>query len=118
MQKSLKLEEALMMILGIVLFSELSLSWWWFIGLFFAPDLGMIGYAVNPKAGAITYNIMHHKGIAVAIYLAGWYINNEIAMFVGALLFAHSAFDRMLGYGLKYPDAFTNTHLGRIGKKT
>jgi hypothetical protein len=31
-------------------------------------------------------------------------------------LFCHSSLDRVLGYGLKYPDAFQNTHLGRIGK--
>jgi hypothetical protein len=24
--------------------------------------------------------------------------------------------DRLFGYGLKYPDAFTHTHLGTIGK--
>jgi hypothetical protein len=32
-------------------------------------------------------------------------------------LFGHSNMDRLLGYGLKYPDAFQNTHLGVIGKK-
>jgi hypothetical protein len=29
---------------------------------------------------------------------------------------AHIGFDRGLGYGLKYPSAFGDTHLGRIGK--
>ena len=28
---------------------------------------------------------------------------------------AHIGFDRALGYGLKYPTAFSDTHLGRIG---
>ena len=27
---------------------------------------------------------------------------------------AHIGFDRALGYGLKYPSAFADTHLGRI----
>jgi hypothetical protein len=35
---------------------------------------------------------------------------------LGALWLAHSGFDRMLGYGLKSPDGFSFTHLGRIGK--
>jgi hypothetical protein len=29
---------------------------------------------------------------------------------------AHIGFDRTLGYGLKYPSAFGDTHLGTIGK--
>jgi Domain of unknown function (DUF4260) len=29
---------------------------------------------------------------------------------------AHIGFDRALGYGLKYPSAFGDTHLGQIGK--
>jgi hypothetical protein len=33
-------------------------------------------------------------------------------------LFGHSAFDRMLGYGMKYTDSFQHTHLGLIGKAT
>ena len=32
------------------------------------------------------------------------------------LLFGHSSFDRVMGYGLKHEDAFQNTHLGRIGR--
>jgi hypothetical protein len=27
---------------------------------------------------------------------------------------AHIGVDRLLGYGLKYPTAFTDTHLGRV----
>jgi hypothetical protein len=28
---------------------------------------------------------------------------------------AHIGFDRLLGYGLKYPTGFGNTHLGKLG---
>lgn len=28
---------------------------------------------------------------------------------------AHSTFDRVLGYGLKYPDSFKHTSIGYIG---
>jgi hypothetical protein len=37
-------------------------------------------------------------------------------MLAGTILLGHSSLDRVFGYGLKYPDAFQNTHLGRIGK--
>ncbi len=34
----------------------------------------------------------------------------------GAVLVGHVGMDRLAGYGLKYPTAFRDTHLGRIGK--
>ena len=77
----------------------------------------MIGYAVNTKTGAVMYNLFHHKGIAIMIAAIGYFLQNEVVIVIGILLFAHSCFDRMLGYGLKYPDSFQNTHLGRIGKR-
>ena len=35
----------------------------------------------------------------------------------GAGLIAHTGMDRLAGYGLKYSTAFTDTHLGRIGRR-
>ena len=34
---------------------------------------------------------------------------------LGLIWFAHIGFDRMMGFGLKYPTRFGDTHLGRIG---
>ncbi len=31
--------------------------------------------------------------------------------------FAHLGFDRLLGYGLKYPTTFGDTHLGMSGRR-
>ena len=33
----------------------------------------------------------------------------------GTVLLFHSAFDRLLGYGLKYATGFQDTHLGCVG---
>jgi hypothetical protein len=41
-----------------------------------------------------------------------------IALTIALIWLAHAGFDRLLGYGLKYPTAFTDTHLGRIGKSS
>ncbi len=116
MKNLLKLEEFLLFYFSLFLFSQLDYSWWLFALLFFAPDLSMIGYLANPRIGSWTYNLIHHKGLAVTLYVLGSLIASPVWMFVGALLLAHSSFDRILGYGLKYPDAFQNTHLGVIGK--
>jgi hypothetical protein len=39
-------------------------SWVLFAVLFFAPDLSMLGYLVNPKIGAAAYNAAHTTGTA------------------------------------------------------
>lgn len=116
MKSTLKLEEAMMLTLSLLLFQQANFSWTWFAILFLAPDLGLLGYLVNSKTGGFTYNLTHHKGLAVLIYLAGIYFSIPQLQFTGILLFAHSSFDRILGYGLKYSDSFHHTHLGMIGK--
>ena len=112
----LKTEEAGMLMLASFAYAQTGLSWWIFAALFLTPDIGILGYLFGPKTGAITYNLFHHKGIAVLVWLFGFLtytISFEVA---GIILFAHSSFDRILGYGLKYPDHFRHTHLGIIGK--
>lgn len=115
MKNLLRIEEAAMLLAAVYLNSALPYPWWLFWALFLVPDIGFVGYAFSPRVGAITYNILHHKGIALALYLAGLQFSVTALQFAGLLLFGHSAFDRMLGYGLKYADSFHNTHLGPIG---
>ncbi|UOB19081.1 DUF4260 domain-containing protein [Abyssalbus ytuae] len=117
MKNSLKIEELGMFCLGIYLFSQLDFAWWWFPVLILVPDIGMIGYLFNSKVGAVTYNIFHHKGIATLVYFLGIFTHNEIITLAGVILFSHSSFDRLFGYGLKFSDSFKNTHLGTIGNK-
>jgi len=116
MKSKLKLEETVMFFVALLQFHQLELSWGWFAILFLAPDLGMLGYLAGPKAGAFCYNLTHHKGLALLIYVAGSFWALPSLQFTGILLFAHSSFDRILGYGLKYNDQFQHTHLGMIGK--
>ena len=106
-----------MFLLGIYLFNNLDYNWWWFLVFILAPDIGMLGYIINSKTGAISYNIFHHKGIAILIYLIGIYIANQSIQLIGVILFSHASFDRIFGYGLKYFDNFKHTHLGNIGKQ-
>lgn len=118
MKNILRLEEAMQFGLALYLTYQLSFPGWLYAVLFLTPDVSMIGYLVNTRIGALTYNLFHHKGLAIAMYLVGVSTNAPVIMFIGLILFGHSAFDRMLGYGLKYPDNFKHTHLGWIGKIT
>lgn len=117
MGKILKIEELAMLMGGIFAFSLLNFEWWWFLALFFVPDLGMLGYVYGNKTGAAIYNLWHHKGLAIAIGIAGIFLSDEILQLTGIILFSHASFDRMLGYGLKYDKGFKFTHLGEIGKE-
>ena len=115
MRTLLKLEQLALLGLAILLFAQLPYAWWWYAVLFLAPDLGMLGYLGGPVAGAFTYNLLHHQGLAVLLYLAGTLWSLPLLMLIGTLMLGHSAFDRVMGYGLKYPDAFKHTHLGWLG---
>ena len=116
MKTLLRLEELLLFGLALFLFSGLDYGWGWYALWFFAPDLSMVGYLANPRIGAWTYNLVHHKGLSVALYVSGYLLSIPWLMFAGTILLGHSSFDRVLGYGLKHEDAFQNTHLGWIGR--
>ena len=118
MKNALKLEELGMFLLSIYLFNQLHFSWWMFPLLILTPDIGALGYVVSNKAGAVLYNIFHHKGIAILVYLSGIYLRNENIQLAGLILFGHSSMDRIFGYGLKYFEGFKFTHLGNIGKES
>lgn len=111
----IKIEEVILFLLGIYLFSLLHYSWWWFVGLILAPDIGMLGYIFGNRMGAIGYNLFHHKGLAIAIYLIGIYLSLPLCQLIGIILFSHASLDRIFGYGLKYNKGFKYTHLGEIG---
>ena len=119
MKNVLKLEEIGMMAAGIYLLTihNINLSVWIWLLVSFTPDISMLGYLVNHKVGAITYNIFHHKGIAIAVVGIGYFMKIEVVLAIGVLLFAHSSFDRMMGYGLKYYSSFNDTHLGKLKKE-
>lgn len=118
MKNILKLEEAAMTVLGIYFLTihNLHISIWIWLFIFFSPDISMLGYLINAKIGAITYNIFHHKGIAIVIIGIGCFMKVEVVLTTGILLFAHASFDRMMGYGLKYYSSFNDTHLGKLKK--
>lgn len=115
MKKLIVLEELFLVLLAIFLFRNLGYDWWWFAIFFLAPDLSMVGYLAGPRMGAMTYNFVHHKALAISVYIAGVLLASPLLQFAGLILLAHSSFDRIFGYGLKYSDAFQHTHLGMIG---
>ena len=110
----LRLEGALAFLAGTVLYARGDGSWLVFAALFFAPDVTFAGYVAGPRVGAALYNAAHsYVGpllLLLVVQRAG------TASPIALVWAAHIGFDRALGYGLKYPSAFRDTHLGRLGR--
>ncbi len=127
MKKLLKLEELAQLLICIVVLVMNDMPWWIYLLLALGPDIGMLGYLVGPRTGAFTYNLLHHKGIALLVagigmgsvelsLVWGTPLIGHALLMASVVLYGHSCMDRMLGYGLKFGDSFQHTHLGWIGK--
>jgi hypothetical protein len=111
-----RLEGGVLFALSLLLYWKSGGPWLLFVVLILAPDLFMLGYLRGPGAGAAAYNLGHTwllPGILAAVgILGGTPLTIEIAL----IWLGHIGVDRLLGYGLKLPSAFQDTHLGRIGR--
>ena len=98
----------------VALYASRGESWLAFAALLFVPDVSMIGYLKDARLGSITYNIVHTYTLPLALgvlaLVGGWALGVQLALIWGA----HIGMDRMMGFGLKYPTEFKDTHLGRV----
>ena len=112
----LRAEAVALFVAGILAYLQLNGHPFWLLPLLLAPDLSMIGYLAGPRVGAITYNLAHNLVTALVVLAIGWFVPLAPLALAGAILVAHVGMDRSLGYGLKLPTDFRDTHLGRIGR--
>ena len=107
-------EGATLLVAATVLYWDTGGSWLLFALLILAPDLSMFGYIAGPRIGAIVYNLLHTLMLAVPVAVLGAVADQDWMLSVGLILVAHIGLDRLIGYGLKYPDGFKATHLARV----
>jgi hypothetical protein len=117
MKKILASEEFCLFAAAVYILHRLNgpMPYGWLIPVFFLPDVFAAGYFFSKKTGAVLYNFSNHKGVALLMVAAGFFLDARILQ-LGVLFFAHSSFDRSVGYGLKYFDSSEHTHLGYVGK--
>jgi hypothetical protein len=108
---TLRLEGAVALALFVLAYRATGASWWLFAVLFLAPDLTMLGYLANRRIGAVIYNIGHTYLSPAVLALAGVVFGTPALWVIGLIWGAHIGFDRLMGYGLKYPQGFQATHL-------
>jgi Domain of unknown function (DUF4260) len=113
----LRLEGAAIFAVSLLAYGHTGQSWWFFAGLFLAPDLSMLGYFANARVGAAIYNAAHTI-VGPAILLgSALVLGSALTLALSLIWLAHIGFDRMLGFGLKYATGFSDTHLGLLGKR-
>lgn len=110
----LRLEGLAVAVGAIVLYLDAGFGWLLLVLLILAPDLSMLGYLGGTKVGAASYNVFHTYGLPVALAVAGMVADADTATQVALIWLAHIGGDRFLGYGLKYPRSFKDTHLQRV----
>lgn len=107
----LRLEGAVTLLTATLAYFYLEGGWLLFLLLLFVPDLGMIGYAAGVRAGSATYNLFHTYSLPLLLLAGGVVFTWHLVTLCALIWLAHIGLDRMLGYGLKYPTHFQDTHL-------
>jgi hypothetical protein len=82
--------------------------------VFLAPDLSFAGYLAGPRIGSYAYNALHTTVGPLVLGTVGILADERLATEVALVWLGHIGVDRALGYGLKYPSAFKDTHLERV----
>jgi Domain of unknown function (DUF4260) len=110
----LRLEGAAVGASAIAVYFWADYPWWLLVVLALAPDLSFLGYAGGPRIGSLVYDVAHTYLLAVPVAAVGVLADADLAVQLGLIWVAHIGIDRALGYGLKYPTRFDDTHLQRV----
>ena len=107
-------EGATLLALSLLLYGLTGGSWLLFVLLFLVPDVSMLGYLAGSRVGATSYNLFHTYAAPGLLAALGLLAQSPLLVSVALVWFAHIGFDRMIGFGLKYPTGFFDTHLHRL----
>ena len=108
----LRVEGAAALAVAVALYGVRGGNWALFAALLLVPDLSMLGYRAGAAVGAACYNAAHTYLAPIALGGVGLAAGSAAVPLLALIWAAHIGLDRALGYGLKYPDGFTATHLG------
>ena len=112
----LRIEGAFVFALSLIFYQAIGARWWVFIVAFLWPDLFMLGYLVSVRLGSQLYNLVHTYSLPFALVAVSYYTQNNALMSFALIWLAHIGLDRALGFGLKYPTFFKDTHLQRVNQ--
>ena len=99
---------------AVTLYFHEGYAWWLLLVLALAPDLAMIAYAGGPRVGAAGYDLVHTYVAPLLLATVGVLADADTAIQLALIWLTHIGVDRAVGYGLKYPSDFKDTHLQRV----
>lgn len=110
----LRLEGLTVLLTAVVLYAQLEAGWLLFALLLLTPDLAMLPYLINPRLGALVYNVVHSYVLPLALAAVAYVGDFPTLLPLALIWLAHIGMDRTVGYGLKYGDEFKHTHLQEV----
>ena len=110
----LQLEGAVLFFSMVILYINQQGSLLLFLLLILAPDLSMLGYLANARIGSVVYNSVHIYLLPVLLLAISLATGSVLGLQIGLIWLAHIGMDRTVGYGLKYPTVFKDTHLQHV----
>ena len=110
----LRAEGAALFAAAVAYYVSLHASGWLFAALILAPDLSALGYLAGPRVGSVVYNTIHTLIIPLAVLALGLILGSALGVQVALIWLAHIGIDRALGFGIKYPTVFQDTHLQHV----
>jgi len=110
----LRAEGAALFVAAVACYVYLHASGWLFAALILAPDLSALGYLAGPRVGSVIYNTIHTLILPMAVLALALLTHSDPALAVSLIWLAHIGIDRALGFGIKYPTVFPDTHLQHV----
>lgn len=110
----LRLENLGILLASLYFYQRINGNWLLFILILLSLDASMIGYLKNRKIGSLLYNLVHNYLLALLLIAIGVYLQRTEITALGLIISSHVGMDRFVGYGLKYPSHFKDTHLKRV----
>jgi hypothetical protein len=108
-----RLECAVILATTLFIYNDLGYDWNSFASLFLLPDIAILTYFVTgPKIGGLAYNMAHCFVFPIVLGLYGYVFQDTVLQQLALIWLAHCAFDRTIGWGLKFDDSFCNTDMG------
>ncbi|WP_173916783.1 DUF4260 domain-containing protein [Halobacillus sp. Marseille-Q1614] len=110
----LQLEGLIVLLIAVYFYTQTGGSWVLFFLCLLVPDLSMLGYLKNKRWGAGIYNIGHTYIIPLLLSVFAFIASHDLLLALSLIWIAHIGMDRTIGYGLKYPSDFKDTHLQKV----